>query len=261
MAGNQLVQSILVQFPQHRVPVHTISRVFTREQAEEAVSAAAAAGGIVVHTMVDQAVRAAVKELCRQRSVKEFDLLGELEDYLSNILGARPINKPGLYRQLNQKYFDRIEAVEFTVSCDDGQRPEQLKNADIIITGVSRTGKTPLSMYLSIFGWKVANVPIVKNVEPPQQLFEIDARRVFGLTVQADEIAVFRRKRLRSYTLTQTGGYQDSLEIEEELDYSRSVFRRGSFTVIDVSGKPVEATANEITATLAERFPSDPRMK
>jgi len=146
--------------------------------------------------MVDPEVRKLLVDECDEKKVKHFDLAGDLSDYLSGLLQARPISKPGLYRLQNIEYFQRIEAIEFTMKHDDGQHSDKIENADIILTGVSRTGKTPLSVYLAMFGWKVANVPLVPGIEPPESLFKVDKNRVFGLNISVRYLIAQRGNRL-----------------------------------------------------------------
>lgn len=260
-AGNLVVQSVLAQFPDSRVPVQIIPRLSKPEDARAAVEAAAAAGGIVVHTMVDQRVREAVQAACREKGVRELDLVGGLESYLTEMLNTPPLNEPGLYRRLNQPYYDRIDALEFTIACDDGLNLARMKQADVILAGVSRTGKTPLSMYLTMFGWKVGNIPIVKDIPPPEQLFSFDPRRVFGLDIAADELIEQRRKRMRGYSRETGAAYLDPQRAEDELEYARRIFRKGGFSRIDVSHKPIEVTANEIVSMLTDRFDLSARVQ
>lgn len=260
-AGNQLVQSLLVQFPQAKIPVKVEAQVRTDEQIEGVVDRALRSDGVIVHTMVDQRLRGVLRRRCRENGVREFDLVSGLENHLMELLHVKPINEPGLYRKLHQSYYDRIEALEFTVSCDDGLNTRLLRKADIILAGVSRSGKTPLSMYMTMFGWKVANVPIVKHIAPPPELFSVDRRRVFGLSISAVDLITHRRKRMQNYPSLEDAEYVNPEKVKEELDCALSIFRKGGFSIIDVSHKPIEATANEIIALMSERFDPDSRMQ
>jgi hypothetical protein len=180
--------------------------------------------------------------------------MGELSDHLDEVLDVEPLKHPGLYREINQEYFNRIDSIEFTLSQDDGMSPQRLKQAEIILTGVSRAGKTPLSVYLAMYGWKVANVPLVPGVPPPDELYEVDPQRVFGLHVGASQLIAHRKKRLLSWNNQQTESYVDERAVREEIRKAMFVFDRGGFTVLNVSHKPIESSANEILNMMTKRF-------
>jgi hypothetical protein len=254
IAGEIMVQSTLIQFPDNRIPVVIVPDVITDEKLNQAIDQARTTGGIIVHTMVDTKMRNKLKQRCAQMGVKEIDMMGELSDYVSQLLGVEPVCVPGLYRKVNQEYFDRIASIEFTLSHDDGLNSHKIFDADVVITGVSRVGKTPLSIYMAMFGWKVANIPLFPDVDPPASLFEIDNRRVFGLTISPDNLLDHRQKRAERYR-HDLGNYASYAQIQEELDYALRIFRRGGFTIVDVTHKPIELTANEIIRMLIDRFP------
>jgi regulator of PEP synthase PpsR (kinase-PPPase family) len=254
IAGEIMVQSTLIQFPDNRIPVVIVPDVITDEKLQAAVDQAKITGGIIVHTMVDTQMRNKLKQLCHEKGVKDIDMMGELSDYVSQLLGVEPVCVPGLYRKVNQQYFDRIASIEFTLSHDDGLNAHKIYDADVVLTGVSRVGKTPLSIYMAMFGWKVANIPIIPNMDPPSSLFEIDNRRVFGLTISADNLLDHRQKRAERYH-RELGNYATYAQIEQELEYAMRIFRKGGFTVVDVTHKPIELTANEIIRMLIDRFP------
>ncbi len=157
------------------------------------------------------------------------------------------------------KYFfrlaptDRIEAIEFAVAHDDGLRAHELDRAEIVLTGVSRTSKTPLSMYLASHGWLVANIPLVANTEPPPQLFLADPTRVFALTIEAERLALLRRVRLTRLGMSAPTDYAELDYIREELRHARDIFRRGGWGTIDVTSKSIEESASEIILLRRER--------
>ncbi len=254
LAGDAVVKSLLVQFPNHRIPVTIVPDVLTEIGAKNTIREAKANNGLIVHTMVDKQMRTTINRLCNEMDVPAFDLMGDLSDYLCKQLKTDPINQPGLFRKLHQEYFDRIKAIEFTLNTDDGMNPDRLHHADIILTGISRTGKTPLSVYLAMFGWKVANVPLVTNIPPPDELFKLDHRRVFGLTISMNTLIEQRKRRVASMGAFDHRSYLDPSEIVQELDYATKIFRRGDFTTIDVTNKPIESSANEIVKFINERF-------
>ena len=183
-SGQQIAETALAQFPTRRVPVIVRNNVRSLKQVEIAVKEAAADGGTVVHTLVDGSLREALIRLGRKHGVVTIDLMGPLLEQVAGQTGAKPLEQPGLYRKLRKDYFDRVEAIDFAVSHDDGNRPDDIPSADVVIIGVSRCGKTPLSMYLAVHGWKMANIPIIKDIPLPGELFRIDRRRVIGLSIE-----------------------------------------------------------------------------
>lgn len=254
LAGDAVVKSLLVQYPNHRIPVTIVPDILTEEGVRNTINEAKSNHGVLVHTMVDKQMRLTVNKLCKEMDVPSFDLMGDLSDYLCEQLQTDPINQPGLFRKLHQEYFDRIKAIEFTLNTDDGMNPDRLHHSDIVLTGISRTGKTPLSIYLAMFGWKVANVPIVNNIPPPEELYKIDPRRVFGLAISMNTLIEQRRRRVANMGAFDHRSYLDPSEIIVELEYSMKIFRRAGFTTIDVTNKPIESSANEIVKFINERF-------
>lgn len=254
LAGNNMVQSLLIQYPNNNVPVIIVPQVNTEKQLVELVERAKHEGGLITHTMVDRHLRDFLKAQCEGKGVKHIDFMGELADYLDEKLHIPSLQSPGLYREINQQYYDRIEAIEFTLNHDDGLRPNKLHKAEIILTGVSRSGKTPLSVYLAMYGWKVANIPLVNGISPPDELFEIDPNRVFGLSISPGQLISHRVKRLQSLDNTDNTNYVDERMVQQELRNANFIFEKGGFTVINVSNKPVETSANEILNIMANRF-------
>jgi regulator of PEP synthase PpsR (kinase-PPPase family) len=254
LAGDAVVQSVLIQFPNNQVPVIIVPDVLNQVKMDEVIAKALATSGVIVHTMVDPEARKMLIESCNKSAVSHFDLVGDLSDYLSKLLNTSPISKPGLYRLSHIEYFRRVEAIDFTLKVDDGQNPEKITQADIVLTGVSRTGKTPLSIYLAMFGWKVANVPLVPDIAPPVELFKTDPGRVFGLNISPVYLIAQRANRVRSLHLNEDSDYINQRKVREELDYSRRLFERGGFTEIQVTNKPIESSANEILTILTGRY-------
>lgn len=254
LAGNNMVQSLLIQYPNNNVPVIIVPQVHEKRQLDELVEKARMDGGLITHTLVNREHRDYLKKICQEHGVKNIDYMGELADYLDEKLHIPSLQSPGLYREINQQYYDRIEAIEFTLNHDDGLRPNKLHKAEIILTGVSRSGKTPLSVYLAMYGWKVANIPLVNGINPPKELFEVDPQRVFGLSISPGQLISHRMKRLKSIDNTSNTSYVDEHMVMQELRNANFIFERGGFTVINVSNKPVETSANEILNIMANRF-------
>ncbi len=254
ITGNFLVQTVLAQFPENRITVKLITDVITVAEVRSAVTQAAADGGIIVHTMIDNKLRENLNSICREQNIQTIDLAGDLIDYLTRELDEEPLNQPGLYRRLNLEYFDRLESIDFAISNDDGLNVHNLPDADIVLTGVSRTGKTPLSVFLAMHGWKVSNVPLVLGMNPPDELFRVDERRVFGLTISMNQLMAHRRKRIQDFEHVSSSVYVNPKSVRMELDFAHAVFKRGGFSVISVTHKPIESVANEILELIFSRF-------
>lgn len=254
LAGNAVVQSVLIQFPNNKVSVIIVPDVLNQSNMDNLISKALITNGVIVHTMVDPEMRKMLIESCTNSGVNHFDLVGDLSDYLSNLLNTQPISQPGLYRLSHIEYFRRVEAIDFTLKVDDGQNPEKINQADIVLTGVSRTGKTPLSVYLAMFGWKVANVPLVPDIDPPEELFRADQGRIFGLNISSVYLIAQRANRVRSLHMSEDSDYINQRKVREELEYARRIFEKGGFTEIQITNKPIESSANEILTILTSRY-------
>ncbi len=254
LAGNNMVLSLLIQYPNNNVPVIIVPHMASEWQLLKLVEKVKFEGGLITHTMVNRQLRDYLCNICNEMGVKHIDFMGELADYLDEKLEIPSLQTPGLYREINQQYYDRIEAIEFTLNHDDGLMPNRLHKAEIILTGVSRSGKTPLSVYLAMYGWKVANIPLVHGIDPPKELFEVDPQRVFGLSISAGQLISHRVKRLKSIENTSNTNYVDERLVALELRNANFIFEKGGFTVINVSNKPVETSANEILNMMANRF-------
>lgn len=259
MAGHTMVNSLLIQYPDNKIPVIIIPEVLSPEKIEEVVIRVKNANGLLTHTMVNTELRKKLIETCELYEVKQIDFMGPLADYLEQELMLKSSNFPGLYRRINAQYFKRIEAIEYATRHDDGLNADRLFDAEIILTGVSRTGKTPLSVYMSMYGWKVANVPIILDIEPPKQLFEVDPQRVFGLSININYLIAQRNKRLNTIGYTENQNYIDYMHVRKEIQYANLVFERGKFTRINVTNKPIETSANEIIEFITERFVHEDR--
>jgi regulator of PEP synthase PpsR (kinase-PPPase family) len=252
-SGQALVDRALAQFPDAVVPVVTIPGVRSRSDLHEVVLKAAGDGGTIVHTLVDADLRQEMIHLAQQHNVVAIDLIGRVLERLSQTLRQAPVQRPGLYRQLHEEYFRRIEAIEYTVAHDDGQRIDDLHEAEIVLTGVSRVSKTPLSIFLSVQGWKVANVPIVLHLDPPRELFEVPRGRVVGLTVDSNRLKELRERRGRTHGLLVGFGYADDQRVLDEIQWARLVFRRGGFATVDVTSRSIEESAQAVVDLVRRR--------
>jgi regulator of PEP synthase PpsR (kinase-PPPase family) len=253
-SAEQVVHTVLAQFPSATLPVVTVANVRSIQQIRDVVDQVRAHGGFIVHTLVDTTLRDAMNAFGKDSNIVTIDLMGALFDNLSAVLGQEPLGEPGLYRQLNREYFERVAAIEFSMAHDDGRNSHELDRADMVLLGVSRVGKTPLSMYLSVLGWKVANVPFIKDQRLPGEVFEIERGRVIGLTIDPQRLINHRKIRHERIAGTQPSSYMDPGVIFEELEQSRRLFKQMGFSVIDISNKPLETSADEIIALISKRF-------
>jgi regulator of PEP synthase PpsR (kinase-PPPase family) len=254
ISGEQLTRTALAQFQQADLPVVIVPHVDRAGQFEEVVAQAAASGGLIVHTLVNTEMRNALLNLAHEHNVVTVDLIGPLLLQLARLLGQMPVGQPGLYHQLREDYFKRVEAIEFTVAHDDGKKPHELRLADVVLVGVSRVGKTPLSVYLSTRGWKVANVPLIREVSPPDDLFQVDPRRVVGLVIEPDELAAFRRRRQHRLGMGPGSAYADLGELRDEVKLARELCARAGFAIVDITDKPIEESADEVIAHVMRRL-------
>ena len=193
--GEHIAYTVLSQFQGMNIPVIIKPRVQHQHQLEQIVAEVAEVNGTIIHTIANPNLRHVLIQLTEARNVVSIDAIGPILDRLQEATGQEPIGKPGLYRALNETYFKRIDAIEFTLAQDDGKNFESWHEAEIVLVGLSRAGKTPLSLYLSMLGWKVANVPIVPGIPPRQELFELDARRVIGLKIDPAQLIHHRQHR------------------------------------------------------------------
>jgi [pyruvate, water dikinase]-phosphate phosphotransferase / [pyruvate, water dikinase] kinase len=252
-SAEQLVNTVLAQFPDAPVQVTILGSVRQRSQVLEALARAQAANGLIVHTLVDTPLRQVLLEEAGRLGVPTADLTGPLIGWLSLALGRQPVGRPGLYRQLHRQHYERVAAIDYTLAHDDGKRPAGWPQADLMLLGVSRVGKTPLSTYLAVLGWKVANYPLVPLIPVPDDLFKLDPRRVFGLTIDLSQLINYRLQRQAHLGVPGASGYVDPDEIEDELREAQKVFRQGGFQMLDMTDKTIEMAADEIQRQVAPR--------
>ncbi|XP_027163445.1 probable pyruvate, phosphate dikinase regulatory protein, chloroplastic [Coffea eugenioides] len=232
------------------VSTHLFSGIDDVERLMEVIKQAAKEGAMLVYTLADPSMAESAKQACQLWGIPSADILGPITESIASHLGVSPSGLPrwarGRSSSLSEDYFRRIEAIEFTIKQDDGALPENLHKADIVLAGVSRTGKTPLSIYLSQKGYKVANVPIVMNVKLPSALFEIDPEKVFGLTINAVVLHTIRSARSRTLGFAEgiRSNYSEMDHVKEELEFAAKIFAQNPvWPVIEVTGKAIEETA------------------
>jgi regulator of PEP synthase PpsR (kinase-PPPase family) len=251
--AEKVVRAALLQF-QADCQVRVYSRVRLESEVERIVERAAETHALLVFTLVDSAERELLWQLCQRHSVDAVDLIGGLMAKLGSYLAVEPQGIPGLLHTIGEDYFRRIEAVEFTVKNDDGAEPRNLPRADLVLVGISRTSKTPLSMFLANKGYRVANVPLVLGVDPPVELEQVAPDRCYGLSIQADALVKIRQVRLQHLGMPSDSSYGVREHIQRELGYAQEVFRKHpDWPVIDVTGKAIEESAADIIRISKQR--------
>ncbi len=243
--GEMVARAVISQFAPDSFHIERLPRVSTPLHLRQTVHEHCGVHCIFFYTLVDLQLRAEMERMVAEDGVNGVDLLGPSVALLSDATGHRPTGEAGAMHRTDDEYFERIGATEFAVSHDDGRNPEDLPLADIVLIGVSRTSKTPLSMYLAFKGYRVSNVPFAPGVEPPAELFHADPRKVFGLVTDAAILVEIRRERMRELGAF-VPRYADREAVEQELEEARAMMRRIGCIVIRTDNRAVEETAQEI---------------
>ena len=251
-----LARAALAPFrPETEVRTHLSVFVRTERDLDAALATLRAHPGLVWYTVVDPAMRARIDAVCAELGVEHTSVLTPLIETLARHLGRSPSHRPGLQHHMGSDYFERIAALDFAIAHDDGALAERLRRADVVLTGVSRTSKTPTCIYLAYRGVKAANVPLVPNREPPPELIAAIAAGtpVIGLTASPSRLAQIRSHRLDTLGHAQGADYADLERIRNEVAEARLFFQRHRIPVIDVTRRSIEETAAEILALLRAR--------
>ena len=252
--AERVTRATLLQFPDHSVRLKLERRMRDRRGLTAILESAAAQEAMVVFTLVRPELRDHFNQQAARLGVRHVDVIGSLISQIGHYLEADPVNIPTGEMPLSKEYFRRVEAIEFAVKSDDGKEPRNLHRADLVLVGVSRTSKTPLSTYLAGRGLKVANVPLVLGVEPPSELHELPGYRVVGLTVDIDQLMDIRRQRLQQLGMPPDANYGHRDHVKAELEYAHAIFRdKPEWMVVDVTNCAIEETATIILEALKER--------
>ena len=253
--GAKVVQAALLQFRHEQVSLRIFSNLRDKKALCDTIDRAAAENALVVYTLVRTEQRVVAHDRAAQYGVSAVDLMGPLMARMGNWLGESPVATPGLLHRLDEEYFRRIEALEFAVKNDDGKMPQNFQRAELVIVGVSRTSKTPVSSILAQRGYRVANMPLIVSVPPPPEIEEVDPRRVYGLTIAAQTLLLVRQTRVARMGMERGADYADLEQIKRELAWARDYFRDHlEWTVVDVTRRAIEETASDILAHYTERF-------
>jgi regulator of PEP synthase PpsR (kinase-PPPase family) len=249
--AQRLVQALEAQFPDLEFLEIRHPRVENASDLRLAVDRMKGRPAVVVYTLVEPELRDTMRALCRRAKLHYCDLLGHPIDAIARVSGQAARMKPRARPPLNEAYFRRMSAIEFAVKYDDGVG-SGLQDADIVLVGISRTSKTPLSIYLGYLGHKAANVPVVKGIEPPADLFTVDQRKIVGLTIDPNRLVEIRRARARTMG-ARSRQYAELMEIYEELEQAEKLHRRLGCPVIDISELSIEETAHRVLRVVEER--------
>jgi [pyruvate, water dikinase]-phosphate phosphotransferase / [pyruvate, water dikinase] kinase len=240
--GTSMVRAAMLQF-QSAWKLRVFGEIRRPSEVKRVVASAAEANALVVFSLVERNMVEVLQREAQIQGVVALDLLGPLIAQVAESLHAEPRHQPGLLHGMSEDYFARIDAVEFAVNHDDGANVHTLYDADIVLTGVSRTSKTPLCMYLAQRGYKTGNVPLVPRVEPPRELLELDPLKVFGLLIDPAELMTIRQARLRAIKASPTSDYTNIEAVTEEVEQAKTLCRRNGWRLVEVTGKAVEENA------------------
>jgi regulator of PEP synthase PpsR (kinase-PPPase family) len=256
--ASSMTQAAAMQFNDKEVVFTRYKNIRTKLQVDSIFQDAALKHDLIVYTIVSPELREYIVELSDKFNVPSIDLLGPLLSSLSSYLESKPAVRPGAFHEVNDQYFKRIAAMEYTIQHDDGKNVNFLDEADIVILGISRTSKTPLSMYLSLQGWKVCNVPIVHGIPMPPEIFQTNPNKIVGLTIQAEVLQGIRKARLErlgkdSYS-SNAENYASLEHVVKDIEYANDIFKQNKrWPIFDVSGKALEETATEIIKLINSR--------
>ncbi|HLO11934.1 MAG TPA: pyruvate, water dikinase regulatory protein [Pseudoneobacillus sp.] len=248
-----VTKAALSQFNGSDIILKRFPYVEDLENIDEVISLVKLDKGMIAFTLVKPDIREYMKQQASEAGIYACDLIGPLMDRIQELSGKTPLFEPGLVRKLDEDYFKKVEAIEFAVKYDDGRDPRGILKADIVLVGVSRTSKTPLSQYLAHKRLKVANVPLVPEVDPPEELFLVPPEKCFGLKISPEKLNNIRKERLISLGLNDQASYANIERIKEEINYFTKIVDRIGCSIIDVTNKAVEETANVILYHIKRR--------
>lgn len=244
--AEMVVRAAASQFNSGDMEIRRIPNISDTDTIDEVIKMAGTSKFMIAYTLAIEELAIHLEKVAQEAGVICVDILGPLINAFKTVSSLEPKREPGLLRKIDEMYYKRIEAVEFAVRYDDGKDPRGINLADIVLVGVSRTSKTPLSMYLAHKRIKVANVPLVPEVPLPEELFKVERGKVIGLTIKPDLLNHIRTERLMTLGLKGQANYANYERILEELEYSETIMKRLGCPVIDVTNKAVEETASKI---------------
>lgn len=251
---SSVARAAIAQFEGVEIEEHSWSLVRTKGQVDKALEGIRRKPGFVMYTMADKTLRRYFKDGCAKINVPCTSVLSKTIYDLSGFLDMKATTKqPGKQHELDEEYFSRVEAINFALAHDDGQSVWDLEEAEIVLVGVSRTSKSPTSMYLAFRGYRASNVPYVPNVPLPEIIFRLKKPLIVGLTISPEVLLQIRRNRLLSINSTDETSYTDLEVIKEELLEARKLFTKYNWPVIDVTRRSVEETSANIIQHFQEK--------
>jgi [pyruvate, water dikinase]-phosphate phosphotransferase / [pyruvate, water dikinase] kinase len=251
---SKIARAALAQFYRENVLVKTFFLVKDEQYISRIIKHAAEDDALVAFSVVQPNLRDYLIREANRYGIKAIDVIGNFIIQLSIFLKEKPLEIPGRQYILDEDYFRRIEAINFAVKHDDGKLPQGLKDADLILIGLSRTGKTPLSTYLANQGWKVANVPVHPDMDTPSELFQLDQRKIFGLIINIESLVKLREARLEQLGLGSNAKYADPVQVADEIEWSKEFFKNNRrWRVVDVSNKAIEEVAAGIVSAYQKK--------
>ncbi len=252
--ADQIARAVIKQFDVINFEIKRIPYINDIESIDRLIDKASRENSFIVFTIVVEELRNYLIERAEEKNVSAVDVITPLLVPLIKQLGLKPKREPGLLRKLDEKYFKKVDAIEFAVKYDDGKDTRGIMKADLVLIGISRTSKTPLSMYLAYKNLKIANIPLVPEVSPPDELFQIPSNKIIGLTANSKHLNRIRKQRLKALGLKDTANYANMDRIIQELEYSEQIMNRIKCKLIDVSDRAVEETASIIMSYYEENL-------
>lgn len=248
-----IAKAALAQFDDVETLRHFWPMVRSEAHLERILQEIAQNPGLVIFTLVNSTIRRTLETRCRAMGLPAIAPLDPVSHALSGLLGQEAKARPGRQHSLDAAYFARVDAIQFTIAHDDGIGAEDWEEADILLAGVSRSSKTPTSIYLANRGYKAANIPIVVESPPPPELFTLRNPLIVGLTTSADRLVQIRRNRLLSLNQSPETDYVDQQSVQREIAFARRMFADNGWPVIDVTRRSIEETAAAIIQLCNER--------
>jgi len=245
--GEQVIHSILSQYSIEVGEIKKFTHVLTKKRLEAILANISEdENAVVFYTLVQKELKQYLTAFSENNQLPLVDILGDGMSAIQKMTSLEPLGEPGIIRKMDKKYFSRIEAIEFSVRYDDGKDPRGILKADLVLLGVSRTSKTPLSIYLANKNIRVLNIPLFPESDPPKEIYQISSTKIIGLTNSPEKLNSIRRERLKTLGLPQNASYADTNRILEELDHADKIMKKIGCLVIDVSNNAIEETANLI---------------
>ena len=248
-----IAKAALAQFEHKEVVRHFWPMVRSRQHLDRILEQFKAKPGLILYTLVNEDIRDRLEERARALGLKHVDALEAITTALEENLGQEAVGRPGRQHAMDEAYFARVDAIQFTIAHDDGIGWENWEAADIVLAGVSRTSKTPTSIYLANRGFKTANIPLVVEAPPPALLFRLKKPMVVGLTTAPERLVQIRRNRLLSLNEKAETSYVDAEKVKKEVAFARRMFADNGWPVIDVTRRSIEETAAAVIRLHQER--------